>query len=117
MAIYTDFRKIDTVSTDAAAINNSIRNILLTRVGSVPGNPTFGSEIQDVLFNQMDHINRNLLQNLIREALVKWERRILVTGVQVIEEPENNKLIASIGYVYTDAGLDINEQISVNLIE
>jgi phage baseplate assembly protein W len=117
MALYNDYRTAATTSTDAAAINNSIKNILLTRKGSVPGKPTFGSNLDDVLFNQLDHITKSLLEDQIVEALTQWEKRILVTNVLVQDVPEYNKLIATISYKYRDKGLDINEQISVGFIQ
>lgn len=117
MALYNDYRTATTTSTDAAAINNSIKNILLTRKGSVPGKPTFGSNLDDVLFNQLDHITKSLLEDQIVEALTQWEKRILVTNVLVQDVPEYNKLIATISYKYRDKGLDINEQISVGFIQ
>lgn len=117
MAIYTDYRKPNQTVTDAAAINNAIKNILLTKKGSMPGKPTFGSDIDEVLFNQMDYITKNLLKNYIKEALYTWEKRIIVINVEIQEVPEFNKLIATINYTYRDKGLDINEQISVGLIQ
>lgn len=117
MALYNDYRTVTVTATDAAAINNSIKNILLTRRGSVPGKPTFGSMLDDVLFNQLDHITKSLLEDQIREALTQWEQRIVVTNVLVQEVPEYNKLIATVDYRYRDKGLDINEQISVGFIQ
>lgn len=113
MALYTDYRKVETVVTDAAAINNAIRNILFTAKGSLPGKPTFGSRINELIFSQLDAITKDLLKRYIREALVKFERRIVVTSVVVSEAPEYNRIIASINYMYRDRGLAINEQISV----
>lgn len=117
MAIYVDYREANTVVTDAAAINNAIKNILFTQIGTMPGKPDFGSNIHEVLFNQLDHITADLLKNLIREAIAKWESRILITNVTVEEVPEYNKLIASIYYMYRDSGLDINEKLSIALTQ
>lgn len=113
MALYTDYRRANSTVTDAAAINNSIKNILFTRKGSLPGKPTFGSDIDQVVFNQMDYITRALLEKQIRESLRKWETRIVVEDVQIEEVPEYNKIVATIQYRYKDKGLDVNEQISV----
>lgn len=117
MTLYTDYRSVKVMATDAAAINNSIKNILLTKKGSMPGKPTFGSNIDDVIFNQLDHITKSLLEDQILEALTQWEPRIIVTNVLVQDVPEYNKLIATIDYRYRDKGLDINEQISVGFIQ
>jgi len=117
MPLYTDYRQPNSTVTDAAAINNAIRNILLTRKGSVPGKPTFGSDIQQVLFNQMDYVNKNVLKNFIREALEKWEKRVTIVDVVVTEDAAYNRIIATLSYIYRDKGLDINEQLSITLLD
>jgi len=117
MALYTDLNTPTTTAIDASAINNAIKNILLTRIGSMPGKPTFGSNVSEVIFNQIDHITVSILQTLIEEALYKWEPRISVNDVQVKEVPEFNKLIATLDYDYRDKGLQINEQISIAFLQ
>ena len=117
MALYTDYRQANTTVTDAKAINNAIRNILFTPRGSLPGKPTFGSRLNEILFEQIDDITINIIKTFIKEALNRWEPRIAVTRVTVKEVPEYNKVIATIEYRYKDKGLDINESISVSLIE
>lgn len=117
MALYNDYRKVNTTVTDAAAINNSIKNILLTPRGSMPGKPTFGSRIHEVLFSNIDYITKDIMKNFIQEALSKWEPRIIVLDVIIEDVPEYNKLIATINYRYRDTGLDINEQISIGFTQ
>lgn len=117
MSLYTDYRYPNVVVTDAAAINNSIKNILFTKKGSLPGKPTFGSDIDQVLFSQLDYVTEALLKDQIKEALYKWETRIIVTDVVVDLVPEYNKIVATINYRYRDRGLDVNESISVGFLQ
>lgn len=117
MTLYRDYINIEDSVSDVKAINNSIRNILFTRIGSVPGKPTFGSNLYKVVFNHLDHITENLIITFTKEALAKWEPRITVTDVTVQMVPELNKLIATIFYEYRDKGLDVNEQLSLNLLQ
>lgn len=117
MALYTDYRKANTTVTDASAINNAIKNILLTQKGSLPGKPEFGSRIAEVLFSQIDSITVGILKRHITEALARWEKRITVVDVAIEEVPEYNKIIATINYIYRDKGLDVNEQISVGFTQ
>lgn len=115
MALYTDFNNLSDTVTDAKAINNAIKNILFTPLGSMPGKPTFGSNLHQLLFAPLDHITKNLAKRYTREALRRWEDRIVVTNVDVKDIPEYNRLIISIDYRYRDKGLDVNEQISLTL--
>jgi len=117
MPIYKDLHSLTQTRVDADAINDSISNILTTSIGSVPGNPTFGSPTANVVFAGIDHITLDLIQNQIMTALAIWEKRILVTNVVMKVIPEYNRVIANIDYQYTVKGLAINEQIAVSLIK
>jgi phage baseplate assembly protein W len=117
MALYTDYATVTTTKTDAAAINNAIKNILFTPKGSLPGKPTFGSELHKIIFAPLDGVTESIMQRYIKEALRDWEDRISINEVIITAVPEYNKIIATIEYEYRDKGLDINEQISINLLQ
>ena len=117
MALYTDFTTVSDTETDAAAINHAIKNILFTPKGSLPGKPTFGSDLYKVLFAPLDNVTEVIMSRYIREALREWETRITVSSVNIQAVPEYNKIIATLQYRYRDKGLDINEQISINLLQ
>jgi len=123
MAIYTDLGAVNnnalkdfSLNIDHHAINNSIKNILTTRIGSVPGMSEFGSEVAEMVFANIDHITLDLLKKQVMASLALWETRILVTNVSLKPIPEYNRLIANIDYKYTVTGLAVDSQISVSLI-
>lgn len=105
MSLYIDFVNPAGVNTDENAINNAIRNILLTPVGTLPGKPTFGSRIMEMVFTQIDDLTIKLLKSVIMEALRYWELRINVLDVQVSQEEMYNRIICTIIYQYVDEGL------------
>jgi hypothetical protein len=72
-----------TSQVDVAHIKESIQTIIGTYVGERVAEPTFGSEVHEVIFLSMDATLANLLRFKINEALVKWEPRIRVTNVAV----------------------------------
>ena len=105
MSIYRDIDyKLNTkdkdlrLSEDAEAINNSIRNILLTQKYSVPGNPDFGANLDMVLFEQMDEITFTLLENIIRNEIEKWEPRIIINRIDFKTYPAQTRIAVSINY-------------------
>lgn len=102
MSLYFDFVTVNRLSEDENAINNAIRNILNTPIGSLPGKPTFGSRIQELVFSQMDDLTKKLLKNVIIEALDYWELRIRVIDVNIETDDAYNKMIATILYQYND---------------
>ena len=124
MSIYKDYKDyVDksnddvNIVTDTTELNQSIRNILLTRVGSLPGKPTFGSELYKILFSPLDHITIKMAKNIIRESLDKWEPRILINNVDVVDSPEFNKIVINVDYSYRDKDIEINDKISISYIQ
>ena len=115
MAVYTDYQTIDTTVFDEKALNNAIKNILLTPLGSLPGKPTFGSQLSRLLFELDDYQMRSLSKNYVIDALAKWEKRIVVKDVQYNVIPEYNKKVMTILYVYTDGSFTANSQVSFAL--
>ena len=102
--LYEDFLKANTTVFDEKAIHNSIKNILLTRIGSMPGKPTFGSRIMEIPFNQNDEVTHTLLKQIIEEALKQWEHRVTFKEVEIVVN-EVNSLTAKIYYKYKDSGM------------
>lgn len=117
MALYTDYTSVNETVTDAKAINNAIKNILFTPKGSMPGKPTFGSDLFKLIFSPLDHITKDLAKRYIREALRDWEKRIVIRNIDIKDIPEYNRLVINLEYVYRDKGLDVNEQISLTLAQ
>lgn len=113
--MYKDYIKIDTDVTGSKAINQSIKNILLTPKDSVPGKPDFGSEIHKIIFNPIDHITKSILSNFIRESLNKYEPRIIIQDTEIKEIPEYNRIVISIVYNYSINGLTNTERTNISI--
>lgn len=103
---YTDINyKLNTsnqdiqLSHESEAINNSIRNILLTPKGSLPGNPNFGTNIEDVLFEILDEITLDYLRNIIYTELQKQEPRINVMKISFTTNIDEGQILAKIEYL------------------
>lgn len=115
MAIYYDYDSPTSVVQDADAISNSIKNIILTRKGSVPGKPTFGSNLYKVVFDHIDHIIVSLIKSYIIEAILEFEPRVRVKQVQVKEIPEYNRVIVNVTYEYNINGYTDTSSVSIQL--
>lgn len=89
--------------TDLRAITNSMRNILLTRLGERPFEPTFGSRVADSLFEQIDFITLDSLAGSVREALELWEPRIEVVAVDPLAEPDSNEVQVTVQFYIVGA--------------
>jgi len=80
------------------AVENSLHNILSTPIGSVPGHPEFGCGIDKYLFELIDPLVSQMIEEEIRYAIKRWEPRVKIRKVIVIEDPDYNRLIIKIAY-------------------
>lgn len=111
--MYKDLTSIELHNTDMKAINNSIRNILLTRRGSVPGNPRFGSDLHTLLFSQLDSLTESVAKSMIFACLTEFENRINIVSIDLKSVEEYNKLVITVNYKYKD---NFNQSIEGNSV-
>jgi phage baseplate assembly protein W len=71
----------------AQSVRESIRIILSTRPGEQLMRPEFGGGLDRVLHEPNTITTRRRIRDLVRDSLVRWERRILVDAVEVWEVP------------------------------
>lgn len=107
MATYTDFtlqprKDLNSLSvvTDIEAINNSLKNIFSTPIGSLHGKPRFGTRLFQVLFNFIDFSTEEVIKEIVREEILKQEKRITLIGVNIQSIPEYNKIVIYIDYTF-----------------
>lgn len=81
--LFNEVSQSTEVVTGEDKINNSIRMILSTRIGERVMLPEFGSKLYKVIFEPNDLIAADLIDIYVREALGRWENRIIVTNVSV----------------------------------
>lgn len=78
---------------DNDAIKESIFNILTTRKGEIPGNPTFGTSIYKYLFEpNLEQFWDALKLEIIKE-IQEFEPRAYVTNVEFVADNHNLALI------------------------
>lgn len=104
--MYKDLVTVSSHVTSVEAIKNSIRNILRTRRGSLPGKPRFGSDLWRVIFSPMDPLTEVMATRYVEEALQEYEDRIEVQSVVLRKEEAYNKIIVNISFKYKDYDFD-----------
>lgn len=112
---YRDFNDIDDMAYEIEAINNGIKNVLTTMKGSVPGKPTFGSDLHKIPFSQLDYVTENTFKLSITSCIKTWESRITLNSVTITSSEEYNQIIADINYTYTDTTVSVDGSVSVSL--
>ena len=71
----------------AASVRESIRVILSTRPSEQLMRPEFGGGLDRLLHEPNTVATRREMRDLVRESLTRWEKRILLDGVEVWEVP------------------------------
>lgn len=81
-------------------IRQNVRLILGTRLGERPMLRDFGTRIPSLVHDPNDDVLGDMLQNQVREALLRWEPRILVTSAQI--EQSEGEVRLRLNFVYTE---------------
>ena len=82
-------------------IEESIRIILFTAKGERVMRPDFGCGIHDYVFASLNTATIGLMESSVREALTRWEPRIQVQSVTILQDPaliDLGKLVIDIHY-------------------
>jgi len=106
--------KVNPLNDDLIAIKNetaiarSVRNIVMTIPGERFFQPSFGSGVNRVLFNNMDEISASILEDEIRNSIRNYEPRVRLRSILVSPNFDNNTFDTVI--TYDIIGADIPPQ-------
>tara|TARA_B100000925_G_scaffold1386_1_gene1083 strand:- start:4623 stop:5024 length:402 start_codon:yes stop_codon:yes gene_type:complete len=90
------------------AIARSIRNIVFTVPGEKFFNEDFGSEVSQLLFENVDNISALTVRDQIRQSITNFEPRVDLRTVDVSADFDNNSFDVVI--IYNIIGADIPPQ-------
>jgi len=80
------------------SIRQGLRNLLLTNTGERLFNPTFGSDIRKLLFENYTPFVEDELIRVIKFAVQQYEPRVNLIDVLLKEIPENNEIDIELQY-------------------
>lgn len=72
------------------AVGRAIRNLILTNFYERPFRSFIGSNVQKMLFENIDPITANMLQDQIRDVVLSFEPRAGVSSITVTPDIDNN---------------------------
>ena len=90
------------------AIARSVKNIVFTLPGEKFFQPNFGSQISQVLFENIDDITASVIVDEIKESIRNFEPRVELLDVQAFPNFDNNQFDVTI--IYEVIGSDIETQ-------
>lgn len=78
--------------TDAAAVKQAIKTLVLTNLLEKPFNPFFGGDVRGQLFELADNDSSVIIRENIIDSIEAFEPRAEVLDLQVTLQPDNNSL-------------------------
>ena len=87
-----------TTLRDVRAINNSLKNIVMTYPLETPFNANFGSQVSTLLFDPVDLATAGILELEIRRAIEGDEKRVKVENVFVKPNSDGLSFVVDIEY-------------------
>ena len=112
--IRDEFNDVDLLE-DLDSIKQSIRTIVLTKVGTRTRyqNPLFGSGAADLLFEKINIFTISRIDEEITFAINNWEPRVDVLAVDVQLNVDRNELKVQINFRIIS--LDITDELIIDL--
>lgn len=77
----------------------ALRNILMTRKGTVPWNPSYGSALQEFVFDLNDEIGRQLILYYAFQDIQRQEPRLRVVGLDADFDADNYQVSFTLAFV------------------
>lgn len=87
------FKKVD-----AAAVAQAVKNLLLTNQFEKPFQPQFGGNLNNLLFELVDQDSQDEIENVVEEAIRRYEPRALVLSVVPNVQPDANSVSVKVTF-------------------
>jgi len=79
------------VATDEQLIKESIYVILNTRKGEMPMSPSFGTSVDENLFDAVDQAMQGIICQQIQQVIETWEPRVIFNSISAFSQ-DNTRL-------------------------
>ena len=83
---------------DIEAVKRSVRNLINTNEGERPFQPTLGSGIRALLFENMSPIIETLIKDRIKETIEVYEPRAQLTSILIQGDIDRNEYLCTISF-------------------
>lgn len=91
--------------TDAGAVKQAIKTLLLTRRFEKPYRPEFGADLYSLLFGLADEETGAEISQAIKDAIVRYEPRVEILRLRVSATPDNNTVNITIEFKVVETEL------------
>jgi len=88
------------------AIKTNMINFFLTGTGERFLNPSFGSGLRNLLFDQLTQDKIDQIKNTIQEGLNVYFPRVITTDMQLNAEPDSNAVFLTMSYTISETNIE-----------
>ena len=82
--------------TDASAVRQSVKNLLMTNHGEIPFRPYYGGNLNDLLFTLSTDLESSDVEDNVRYAIEKYEPRAKIQTLKSVVRPDYNSIDVTI---------------------
>jgi len=84
--------------TDAAAVKQAVKNLMLTNYYEKPFQPRFGANLRDLLFDLADDESEEDIEESCRHAINVFEPRAEALNITAIANPDRNSISVTVEF-------------------
>ena len=95
----TNLRAVIFKKTNAGAVKQAIRNLLLTNFTERPFMHRFGGNLSDMLFRLSTEVDDANLESDIARAIQTYEPRAQVLGINSVVSPDNHEVRITVRFL------------------
>ena len=103
---FTGLGVFNSTFTTRDAVKNNLINFFLTGKGERFLNPTFGTGLRNLLFENIDQQNVDQLDGEIRDSLKNFFPQVFPLKINTQPSPDTNTLTFSMRYTIQDTGIE-----------
>ena len=95
--------------TDAAAVKQAVKTLLLTEYGEKPFSPNYGGGLGNLMFELADEYTEEEMKVAIRLAIANWEPRAEVINVDTNVDLDRNSVRVQVVFLI----ISTNEEVTL----
>jgi len=84
--------------TDAAAVKQAVKNLMLTNYFEKPFQPKFGANLRDLLFELADDDAEEDIEDRCKQAINSFEPRARALNITAIAKPDRNSISVTVEF-------------------
>ena len=108
-------RDLDVIVNEES-VKQSIKNILLTERGERFFNPTFGSDIRKMLFENFTVATEQIVKDLVKTAINNFEPRADILDIKIFGDPDSNNLSITILFSIINKTEPVTLELTLNRV-